>query len=348
MPTGSGTAVPTTSDRRLPAALDRLRSRAGSVFWRVFLANGLVFTAAAVTLALSPATVSIPISPSELAVLCGGLAVMLVVDAVMIRAILRPLDGLERLMARVDLLDPGVRADERGSTDLVVLVRSFNEMLDRLETERNEASARRLADQEEERGRTARELHDEIGQSLAAVLLGLRRLMDQAPDDLRSDLADLQEVTRSALEDVREVARRLRPRVLDDLGLVSALADLAAEFARRTGKVIELDLDPSLPGLEPTTELAVYRIAQESLTNVARHTDHSVAQLSLTAEPGRVVLRVRDEGSMGEPGPGERRGMGVCSMRERAVLVGADLTITAGTDGGTEVTLSVPFTGERS
>jgi two-component system sensor histidine kinase UhpB len=346
--TPSGTAVAVGRGRRPGAVLARFRCQAGSVFWRVFLANGLVFTTAALTLALSPATVSAPISPSELAVLCVGLAVMLVMDAVLIRAILRPLDGLETLMARVDLLDPGVRADERGSLDLVVLVRSFNAMLDRLETERSEANARRLADQEEERGRIARELHDEIGQSLTAVLLGIRRLVDQAPDDLHRDLADLQEVTRGALEDVREVARRLRPRVLDDLGLVSALADLAGEFARRTGQQIELDLEPSLPGLEPATELAVYRIAQESLTNTARHADHSAAQLSLTAGEGRVVLRVHDQGGTAEPVAVEPSGMGLRGMRERAILVGAELTITAGTAGGREVTLSVPVASGTS
>ena len=319
------------------------RSWVGSVYGRVSVANGVVFTAAALALALSPATVSFPISPGELAVLVGGLAVMLAVNAVLIRAILRPLVGLGAVMARVDMLYPGVRVDERGSPDLVVLLHGFNAMLDRLETERSQASAQRLADQEEERGRIARELHDGIGQSLTAVLLGLRRLVDRAPAQLREDVADLQEVTRSALDEVREVARRLRPRVLDDLGLASALADLAGEFARRTGTVIELDLDPSLPSLDPATELAIYRIAQESLTNTARHTDHGVAQLSLAAEQRRVVLRVHDTGGGSGPGSGQRPGIGLRSMRERAVLVGADLTITAGPDGGTDVRLSVPL-----
>src|SRR6476646_1834485 len=106
---------------------------------------------------------------------------MLVVNAVLIGRILRPLSGLGALMARVDLLDPGARIDERGSSDLVALLHSFNVMLDRLATERNEASAQRLADQEEERGRISRELYDGTGQSPTAVLLGLRRMVDRAP-----------------------------------------------------------------------------------------------------------------------------------------------------------------------
>jgi two-component system, NarL family, sensor histidine kinase UhpB len=334
----SGPVVSDARQRpRTPAAV-------GSVFWRVFLANGVVFTAAAMILALSPATVSTPISPGELAVLCGGLIVMLAVDAVVVRAILRPLDGLGEVMARVDLLVPGARADERGSADVVVLIRSFNAMLDRLEAERNEAGARRLADQEAERGRISRELPDEVGQSLTAVLLGLRRLVDRAPGGLQAELVDLQEVTRSALEEIREVARRLRPPVLDDLGLVSALADLATDFTRRTGRPVEVDLDSSLPGLDAATELAVYRIAQESLTNTARHAGAGPATVSLTAEAAGVVLRVRDEGGDSLPEL-ERGGIGLRGMRERAVLVGADLSIGPAADGGTEVRLTLPLTG---
>jgi two-component system sensor histidine kinase UhpB len=333
-----GPVVADTRERpRPPAAV-------GSVFWRVFLANGVVFATATLILALSPATVSTPISPSEFAVLCGGLVVLLAVDAVVVRAILRPLDGLGEVMARVDLLVPGARADEQGSPDVVVLIRSFNEMLDRLETERSKAGAQRLADQEAERGRISRELHDEVGQSLTAVLLGLRRLVDRVPSGLRAEVVDLQEVTRGALEEVREVARRLRPRVLDDLGLVSALADLASDFTRRTGRAVEVDLDPSLPGLDAETELAVYRIAQESLTNTARHTGAGPATVSLTAEAAGVVLRVRDEGGDALPGL-DRGGVGVRGMRERAVLVGADLRIGPAADGGTEVRLTVPLTG---
>lgn len=324
------------------------RLRAGSVFGRVFAANAVVFTVAALVLALSPATVSTPISPRELVVLGCGLAVMVVVNAVLIRAILRPLTGLGALMARVDLLDPGARVDERGSSDLVALLHGFNVMLNRLETERTEASARRLADQEEERGRIARELHDGIGQSLTGVLLGLRRMVDRAPDELRGDLTDLREVTRDALDEVREVATQLRPRVLTDLGLASALADLAEDFARRTGAAIEHDLDPSVPSLQPATELAFYRIAQESLTNAARHSDGGVVQVSLTEEHGRVVLRVRDFGCGCDPGRDQYRGLGLRSMQERAVLVGADLTITAGTDRGTDIALSVRLPGAVS
>lgn len=320
---------------------------AGNVFWRVFTrvfgANAVVFTVAALTLALSPATVSSPVSPRELAVLCVGLVVMLAVDATIVHAILRPLNGLSALMARVDLLDPGPRADERGSADLVTLTRSFNAMLDRLEGERSEAGARRLADQEEERGRIARELHDEIGQSLTAVLLGLRRIVDRAPSELRAELGDLQEVTRGALDDVREVARRLRPRVLDDLGLVSALADLVGDFSRRTGRDVELDLDMSLPSLEPVVELAVYRIAQESLTNTARHADQGGAALSLTTQQGRIVLTVRDNGDATMLSAGETSGVGIRGMQERAVLIGADFTIGPGVHGGTDVVLAVPL-----
>jgi two-component system sensor histidine kinase UhpB len=105
-------------------------------------------------------------------------------------------------------------------------------MLDRLEAERGASSARALAAQEGERQRIAQELHDEIGQSLTAVLLSLKRPVDTAPAELLDELRTVQDITRASLDEVRQVARRLRPGVLDDLGLVSAMSALAADFSK--------------------------------------------------------------------------------------------------------------------
>ena len=119
----------------------------------------------------------------------------------------------------------------RGKADVAHLIRTFNAMLDRLETERGLSSAGALAAQEAERQRIARELHDEIGQSLTAVLLGPKRTVDRAPDDLRPELQSAQEMIRASLDEVRRIARRLRPGVLENLGLHSAMNALAADFA---------------------------------------------------------------------------------------------------------------------
>lgn len=321
-------------------------SPATALFWRLLVLNALVLVAGAAVLVLSPATVSTPVSLTEVGVLTLGSALMLTVNAVVLRATLRPLDGLTALMERVDLLRPGQRLSVSGDRDVAHLIRTFNEMLDRLEHERGESSARALAAQEGERQRIARELHDEIGQSLTAVLLGLKRTIDRAPAELRDELHAVQEMIRSSLDEVRMVARRLRPGVLEDLGLLSALNSLASDFGLASGTPITPRLDPRLPGLNADAELVLYRIAQEGLTNIARHAQATVVDLELTCERGRVVLIITDDGR-GLAGAPE--GAGIRGMRERAILVGADLTLDpAPTKSGTVLRLSVPIRGKEA
>ncbi|MDQ3715648.1 MAG: sensor histidine kinase [Actinomycetota bacterium] len=298
---------------------------------------------ATAVLVLSPVTVSSPISTTEVGVLVGGLILLLAVNALLLRASLSPLHGLTALMQRVDLLRPGERLAVAGYRDLAHLIRTFNEMLDRLEAERGTSTAQALAAQEGERRRIARELHDEIGQSLTAVLLSLKQTVDRAPRALQRELRDVQEMVRSSLEEVRNVARRLRPGVLDDLGLASALSALLSDLRVVSGVSVVGRVDPGMPKLSSEAELVLYRVAQESLTNVARHADAVEVSLSLTAEHDRVVLRVVDDGRGIDGG---KEGAGTRGMRERAILVGADLAVTRGPRGGTSVRLSVPITAE--
>jgi two-component system sensor histidine kinase UhpB len=320
------------------------RTPAAALFWRLFLLNGLVFAAGAGVLVLSPATVSTPVSVREVSVLTVGLAVMLAVNAMLLRASLRPLEGLTDLMERVDLLRPGERVTISGKGDVLHLIRTFNDMLDRLETERGASSAQALAAQEGERQRIAQELHDEIGQSLTAVLLGLKRTVDRAPDDLQDELRTVQETIRASLDEVRQVARRLRPGVLEDLGLSSAMSALATDFSEASEVPVAQRLDQRLPALSRDAELVLYRIAQESLTNIARHAGASRVELALTGEGDGVVLRITDDGR-GLNGSGE--GAGMRGMRERALLIGAHLTLGPTPAGGTEVCLVVPAEAER-
>ncbi|HLU59085.1 MAG TPA: sensor histidine kinase [Pseudonocardia sp.] len=334
----------------MPAIVDRHPaqprgdSRAGgtpatALFWRLFGLNTMVFVAGAGVLVLTPATVSAQTAIREVVVLATLLVAMLVVNAMLLRRSLRPLDGLSALMERVDLLRPGERLAVRGAGDVSHLVRTFNEMLDRLEAERGESSAQMLAAQEGERKRIAQELHDEIGQSLTAVLLSLKRTVDRAPEDLRDELRSVQELIRGSLDEVRQVARRLRPGVLDDLGLHSAMSALATDFTEASNVTITRRVDPHLPELGKDSELVLYRIAQESLTNIARHAGASQVELSLTREPEGVVLRIIDDGR-GLDGAAE--GAGIRGMRERAILIGAHLTLGPGPTGGTEVRLTIP------
>jgi two-component system sensor histidine kinase UhpB len=313
------------------------------LYWKVCLINGAVFAAATVVLALGPATVSRPVQVSEAIVLVVGLTVIVVVNALLLRTSLEPLDRLIRLMERVDMQRPGQRLREPGSGAVADLVRSFNAMLARLETERRASNASALAAQEGERHRIAQELHDQIGQRMTAVLLGLKQVADRAPADLVDEIRMAQDATRVSLDEVREVARRLRPGVLEDLGLHDALAALATDFGSH-GLRIRRTFPPGLPDLESDVELVIYRVAQEALTNVARHAHADTVELSLTRQGSAVVLRVADNGrGMCDA----EEGAGIRGMCERALLVDGELQINPRPGGGTEVRLHVPVRVKR-
>jgi two-component system sensor histidine kinase UhpB len=313
-----------------------------SLFWRVFGINAAVLVAAVVMLAVSPATVSSRINPGEVVVLGVGVALVLAVNLVALRRVFGPLERLTALMRRVDPLAPGRRIElERQAAEVAELSQAFNEMLDRLEHERRDSARRALDAQERERRRLARELHDEIGQTLTGVVLQLETLEARAPAELRAELRSLEASARAGIEEVRELARRLRPEALDDFGLRSALVSLGSELSEHSGLRVSPRLDGDLPALSAEDELVVYRVAQESLVNVVRHARATSAELSLRAENGSVVLRVRDDGR-GIEAAGLRSGNGVRGMRERALLVGGDLRVAAVSPHGTEVQLRLP------
>ncbi|MBP2350989.1 two-component system sensor histidine kinase UhpB [Kribbella aluminosa] len=309
-----------------------------ALFWRIFALNAVVLGAATALLLWAPVTVSVPVLFTEASVLIGGLAVMLVANAVLLRVGLAPLARLNRRMSTVDVLRPGQRLPVQGHGGVPDVLRAFNAMLDRLEEERATSAARALSAQESERRRIARELHDEVGQTLTAVLMDLKRAADRSPDPgLRNELVQAQETTRASLDEVRRLAHRLRPGVLEDLGLTSALTALATEVSDHTGLDIHRRFDSGLE-LDEQTELVLYRVAQESLTNVARHAGASRIELSLLREDSAVVLRIEDDGRGTGPA---HEGAGIRGMRERALLIGATLEVGDGPDGGTQVSLTV-------
>lgn len=282
--------------------MNRARTGAAALFRRVVLINGLIFTTGTLILALSPATVSSRIKLTELPVLIVGLAIMLTANALLLRKSLAPM----------------------------------------LKSERTTASATALAAQENERQRIARELHDEIGQTLTVALLILKRAVDRAPAEIRNELADTQEAVRSGLDEVRSIARRLRPDALEDLGLHSALAALCTEFTQAAGINVVKHIAPQSDRLPHDIELVCYRVAQESLTNVARHASADKVWLDLHTIADRLTLRIADDGRGGVVA----EGAGINGMRERAVLVNADLTITSPKGEGTEVRLVIPLSGQ--
>lgn len=315
------------------------RENASPLAWRIFFVNAAVFALGTAALALTPATVSWPIALAEAAVLIAGLTAILLVNLLLVRRSLAPLERLTAVMRSVDLLRPGQRLELTGPAEVRDLGAVFNEMLGRLERERHESGWAAFQGQEAERKRVAQELHDELGQALTAAMLQLGGLAKGAPAELQGDLREAQETMRASLDDVRRIAQQLRPEALDDLGLVPALVALATTFSEHTGLRIRRQLGDDLPPLPAEAELAVYRVAQESLTNAARHAGASSVDLSLERGPDGVLLRVRDDGKGLDR---VRPSSGMRGMRERALLIGGDLTINQAPGGGVEVRLRVP------
>lgn len=301
------------------------------LLWRVFAINAVLLIVATLLLALTPVEIHARIAIVEGLDLGIALVVMLAANLLLLRHTLRPIARLVDQMHRIDLLQPGQRIPEHGGVEASQLTHAFNDMLERLETERRESGQRALHAQEAERRRIASGLHDEVGQVLTGVLL-------------RLDDDETKEAVRQALDEVRRIARELRPEMLEQLGLVSALTELSRKFAESSGIEVERRFATDLPPLSDDAELAVYRVAQESLTNVARHAEARRVEIALQPGHDSVVLCVIDDGR-GIPAPdrASRNGHGgLRGMRERALLVGGVLAIKRASTGGVEVRLEVP------
>ena len=302
---------------------------------------GLLVAAVVVTLlVLAPGKLS-SFAADEAIVLALALALVALLNLLVLRRVVGPIAELTELARRVDLTHPGMRMPNAAPvSEAGELGMTFNQMLDRLEAERRDATGRVLAGQEAERLRIAQELHDQIGQELTAVLLGLARVRASSPPAVGPQVEEVQESVRASLEDVRRIALELRPEALDELGLISALAVLSERFSQRAGLIAELDVDPELPDLDPDVELVVYRVAQEALTNVARHSGARRARIVLRHDGDTLTMEVCDRGS-GLP-PDHSAGTGIRGMQERAALVGGVLDVGPGSDGrGCRVRLRV-------
>jgi signal transduction histidine kinase len=198
--------------------------------------------------------------------------------------------------------------------------------------------------QENERARLARELHDETGQALTSILLGLKTLEESnQTDESRAAVSDLRELVVSTLQDVRRLAVELRPASLDDFGLVPAierLRDLVSEQSTVSMEVHSQLGDQRLPA---ETETALYRIVQEALTNVLKHADARRVTVSLRRSDKAVTLVVQDDGEGFDPASVRDGGVGLLGMRERTALLGGRLTVESSNGAGTMLTVEIPI-----
>jgi two-component system sensor histidine kinase UhpB len=342
-PTAEPASIAHPAASEQPVAAGGLRGRWGSssLQWKVFTANAVVFVVAVAVLAWAPVTVHRVARPGELVVLGIGLLLMLVADLLLLRQAFKPLRRLASTMQTAESALSHEQTDtyEGASAEVRALAEALGSMLDRLERERRDSALRELAAQERERQRIARELHDEVGQMLTAIALRAERAADDAGEAERAALLEISQTALGSLEDVRRIARELRPEVLDDLGLLNAIVALCGRVDRQPGIRVRRELNWSLPVLAPEVELVIYRVAQEALTNVLRHAAATEVVVELRAQDGRVLLEVADNGR-GVPADAVERGMG--GMRERASVIDAELDVHARSQGGTAVVLSVP------
>jgi two-component system, NarL family, sensor histidine kinase UhpB len=263
-----------------------------------------------------------------------------------------PLESLIEDMEKVDLSRPGAAIpasiDGVGETEEVErLELAFLRMLRRLEAERRRAGSVALRAQEEERARVARDLHDEVNQSLTGLLLRLEALREAAPPELERELAETKALANQAMRELLSLARQLRPTALDDLGLAAAIAG-QVEGVRRSGVEAELIESGDVSDLGANAQLVIYRVAQEALSNAARHSGAGKIGVRLRRDGDGARLEVADDGR-GFAFEESQRGLGIAGMRERALLIGGELAIESRPGNGTTVSLVVatPPAGER-
>ncbi len=288
----------------------------------------------------------------------GGAVIVIVVIAVaflLSRAVERPVAALSRA-AETASTGAFVNVTEAGPREIAQLARTFNAMVTRrLESERRlqegERELKALSDrllrvQEEERTRIARELHDDLGQSLTALKMDVGGLLAMTPpsaagNPLRNRILSTLDETVSA---VQRISSELRPSILDDLGLPAAIEAEASRFEQRTGIECELSLDDVVTHLKGAAATAIYRIVQEALTNVARHAHATRVELRLRQRPEELLLEIRDDGrGITAEETNDRLSLGLIGIRERAAMAGGIVHIEGVASRGTIVSVRIPL-----
>jgi signal transduction histidine kinase len=265
--------------------------------------------------------------------------------------------GLERMRSALQAsLDEVRRANEELEARVEARTHDLARLYDELEQRdriRQRLIHKLISAQEDERRRMARELHDDTCQMLAAIAVGVdAALRSPEPAVAAHTLGETKAVVSRALAGIHELIYDLRPSVLDDLGLLPAIRWLAARHLEPRGVAVRTELEAPLRAVPPELEIAVFRVVQEALQNVARHAGAESVLIQLEERDGRLVVEVEDDGrgfdaaSVATPGP-DGRGLGLMGMRERVELLGGELKIDSEPGVGTHLTLSLPLPGEE-
>lgn len=259
----------------------------------------------------------------------------------------RSADEIGRLSEAFNSLSERMRTREEDN-------RSLNETLDLQNKERGALLKRLIHAQEEERRRLAREIHDELGQSLSSIGINIelaQRSVQNEPGSAENHLQRAERIVSDTTEQIYDLILGLRPSSLDDLGLAAALGAHAQRTLQPMGIEYELDLDPSLERLPSEIETVLFRIFQEAITNIIRHAKANHVRLHLSRQEGKIEGLILDDG-IGFDFPseygkgGEEQGFGLLGMRERAEQFGGEVRIESKLGNGTRVMIRLPIKSE--
>ncbi|MBV8695308.1 MAG: sensor histidine kinase [Chloroflexi bacterium] len=322
------------------------------VFYKVLIANSLVIfvgasggTWLASQLRISPNT-----SILLVAFVIVGWLVSVALNFVVLQIAFRPLMDLGKVMSRVQVGERSLRAPLTGfDAQADQLAQTFNTMLEAID-ESNRLRANQIINaQEQERKRIARELHDETSQVLTSLLISLAVLEESISTQVARDrIAETRRLAHQTLRAIRNLSIDLRPSALDDLGLLPALRWYVKEYQQK----FPIEVDFQAPGfkerLPAEMETALYRIVQESLTNIARHAQAHKVSIVLKEDADAVYATITDDGhgfnaEKLQKTPRQERGLGLVGMYERAHLLDGTLTIVSHIGHGTQIEVRIPI-----
>lgn len=339
--------TPASGDASRTPILGAMRQR--NLLTQVLTVN-LLLVVVAVFAAGIAANPNLEVAATPEAALVLGLAVALtiLVNVYLVSRRFSPLERLVDQMERADLTRPGANLRDvdspSGPEEVVRLHQAFNRMLERLEAERRRASSAALAAQEEERARVARDLHDEVNQSLTGLLLRLEATRESAPPELAAELAETRTLANRAMQELLTLARQLRPTALDDLGLRAALDSHVTQLGRQTGIETAFESEGSFVSVPQDVQIVAYRVAQEALSNAVRHSGARHLDVRLRRDEDAIELEIVDDGR-GFSFEEATQGLGLGGMRERALLVNGTLELESRPGNGTRIRLQLPIEG---
>jgi two-component system sensor histidine kinase UhpB len=278
----------------------------------------------------------------EFGIVVMAIALSLAANVWILQRRFRP---LERLIEQVEEIDPATPKEFEPASDpseeIERLSRSFKRLLDRMDEERRRAGQLVVRAQEEERGRIARDLHDEVNQALTAILLRLRALEEDAAPEMTGEVTAVKKLAAQAMEELLNLARQLRPSALDDHGLVPAIEGMLKRFKEQSGVTARLETRGNVAELDDDRQIAVYRIVQEALSNVRSHAGATSVEVELSSNGHGVELTVTDDGEGFELAEARPEGIGLKGMAERARLLGGELDVRSSPGAGTSVSLRI-------